>query len=206
MMTGGGGFRFIGFGGGTGFAVKPTMPLPYPVGTVAGDLVVYVGDANGTAVPPSSTAGWSSAHSLGTGADIWWKIVTSADLALTVNNSSTACSYLTLAFRGALGAALRGSDYRPANNGTSTVTLSGFTKAVGSNALLLFSSQDIAGTRSISAPTLPNLVASNLIGGVYQLQAWVDVRPSEYTNLASFTFDFGTTTWSQRDAVMFELT
>ena len=201
-----GAISYVGQGGLDGITPSTNVPVPWPVGTQAGDLG-FVFARNTTTDPTISTPGWSNETAPFFGGETWWKVLSSGDLSATVFIAASAGNIGCFVFRNASRAnnILNSGDPGPA---TSTVTWGGATKSGPCRALafiLMTKSASNTTDATIVSPSMSSLLyGGSKLPGVAATRLAYNLDPSEYVNSTAIQVSYGLP-WDQAAIQLFEL-
>jgi hypothetical protein len=202
-------YSFVGASGGLQGA-SGAIPIPFPSGTAAGDLVfVYI--SNNGAGGTVSTSGWTQAtFSSGSGADVWWKIVNATDIATataSVTSASPNNTLYALAFRGFASASVLSNQGVGSNDSTSSRSWSGATKGGSCHGLLFLMDGNSSTAFTITSPAMASgayYPGGSNSSGLYKVRAFYDFTVSEYTSGTAIDETYGAF-WDQIDIAVFEM-
>lgn len=197
---------FIGSAGGVP-AGTGARSIPYPAGTVAGDLAIVVVSSGGFN-QTVSTAGWTLVGlNIGTATSVYLKVLTTADLTATANiASSTSISTLaTFVFRGFSAASSLTVQGVASNDAAGSHSWTGVTKGASCRALIFLMSGDFSSTPTITSPSMASLAYTSLVvGGSHDFRLGYVFTPAQYTNTTSIGENHGSG-WNQLDFAVLEL-
>lgn len=197
--------RFVGSAG--GLQSTGNIPIPFPVGTRAGDLAFVFVNNNGSGGTVSTT-GWTSVTPSGVGGRLYRKRLTTPDLTATANISSPYNSLFAVVFRGFSSAELGTNQGVPTNDGTTSRTWTGFSKPAAASGLTFFMFGSGSSPMTITSPAMPGGVydppGGNPATGQYKLRTIYNFYPSQYVDGTGITESYGSG-WAQITLMAFSL-
>lgn len=197
--------RFVGSAG--GLQSTGNIPIPFPVGTRAGDLAFVFVNSSGYGETVSTT-GWTSVLVPGVGGSLFYKRLTTPDLTATANISTSHNSLFSVVFRGFSGAILGANQGVTTNDGTTSRTWTGFSKPAAASGLTFFMFGNGSSPMTITSPAMPGGVydppGGNPATGRYKLRTLYNFYPSEYANGTGIAENYGSG-WTQIALMAFSL-